>query len=369
VGRTVREWTDETRADPYAADPATRRSLVAWIWYPRDRASDAPAAAYLPEAWLPAGQMVGLRSGDLVAHSSDGGAVASDQARYPVALLSPSGVPPLLLSATAEELASHGFVVVGVNHTYETAVTVFADGRTVGMNFAAVAGALGPATGAFQDVFDQRAQVCRHKAADLSFVADRLAGLPPDDPLAGRLDLARLSAVGHSFGGAAALQWCRDDPRCTVAVNLDGALWSEVGRLGLDRPVLQVLAPHPEFDVAPADAVAAGMAPDPEWFTTERAITLGGWETVDRTGRPAYTRRITGATHVSFMDVPFLPLGADAPVRPLVDAATVDPATARTIMSALLVPFLAGDDMAEVLASDQVKATTSGLPVRSSGET
>ena len=49
-----------------------------------------------------------------------------------------------LLAAIAEELASHGYVVVGVNHTYESAVTVFADGRVVPMNPDAVAGVLGP---------------------------------------------------------------------------------------------------------------------------------------------------------------------------------------------------------------------------------
>lgn len=82
-----------------------------------------------------------------------------------------------------------------------------------------------------------------YKAADLAFLAGALAGLDAGDMLAGRLDLTRLTAAGHSFGGVAALQWRRDDPRCAAAVNLDGALWTEVGRLGLSRPVLQVLAP------------------------------------------------------------------------------------------------------------------------------
>ena len=67
---------------------------------------------------------------------------AGDHDGYPVVLLSPSGFPPLLLSGTAEGLASHGFVVVGVNHTYETTVTVFPGGRTVPMNPAVIAGAL-----------------------------------------------------------------------------------------------------------------------------------------------------------------------------------------------------------------------------------
>jgi hypothetical protein len=265
VGRTVRELTDPTRVDPYAADPAEPRSLVTWIWYPRGPSTDEPVADYLPAAWQPTLQLLGIRTTGLASHSADGAAMADDEAAYPVVLLSPSGFPPLLLSGTAEELASQGFVVVGINHTYETTVTVFADGRTAAMNPAAIAGALGPQAGAHQEVFDRRAEVCRYKAADLAFVADCLADLGPDDPFAARLDLRRLAAVGHSFGGAAALQWCRDDARCTAAVNLDGALWTEVGRVGLPRPVLQVLAPHHEFDADPDDAVKAGMAPDAGW--------------------------------------------------------------------------------------------------------
>jgi dienelactone hydrolase len=345
VGRTTREWTDRARTDPYAADPATPRSLVTWIWYPCNP-SDAGAADYLPAAWRPATEMLGIRADGLTARSVDSAKPADARDAYPVLLLSPSGFPPLMLSGTAEELASHGFVVVGVNYTYETAVTVFADGRVVPMNPAAIAGALGPQTGTHEAVFDKRADVCRYKAADLAFLADRLSDLGGDDMFAGRLDLHRLAAAGHSFGGAASLQWCRDDPRCTAAVNLDGALWSEVGRLGLPRPVLQVLAPHAEFDVTPDEAVAAGMAPDTGWFAAERAITLDGWTTVDRTGRPAYTVRIPGATHLSFMDVPFLPVEPDSPVAPMLAQTAIDPGHMLAVTTALLVAFLTGADMA-----------------------
>jgi hypothetical protein len=156
VGRTVREWTDPTRVDPYAADPAEPRSLVTWIWYPRGPSTDEPVADYLPAAWQPTLQLLGIRTTGLASHSADGAAMADDEAAYPVVLLSPSGFPPLLLSGTAEELASQGFVVVGINHTYETTVTVFADGRTAAMNPAAIAGALGPQAGAHQEVFDRR---------------------------------------------------------------------------------------------------------------------------------------------------------------------------------------------------------------------
>ena len=78
-------------------------------------------------------------------------------------------------------------------------------------------------------------------------------------------------------------------------MNLDGAVWSEVGTAGLDRRALQVLAPHREFAVTPEDAVKAGMAPDTAWFEAEKNITFGGWRTVNRMARPGYIFQIQGA--------------------------------------------------------------------------
>jgi hypothetical protein len=171
-------------------------------------------------------------------------------------------------------------------------VTVFADGRAVAVNPEAQAGVLGPQTGPYQERFRQRAAVCDYKAADLASVADQLERLPADAAglLGGRLDLSRLGSFGHSFGGNAALQWCRNDRRCRAAANLDGALWTEVGRVGLDRPVLQLLAEHPEFARSGADAVTAGAAADVAAYDTEKSITFGGWRTVHDRARPRLHR-------------------------------------------------------------------------------
>lgn len=130
-----------------------------WVWYPAAPSPTAERATYLPKAWAPAGQLLGLDAAGLRSHAVEGAAVAEEQSSYPVLVLSPIGFPPLLLAAIAEELASHGYVVVGVNHTYESAVTVFADGRVVPMSPAAVAGLLGPQTetGPYQERFAQRA--------------------------------------------------------------------------------------------------------------------------------------------------------------------------------------------------------------------
>jgi hypothetical protein len=103
------------------------------------------------------------------------------------------------------------------------------------------------------------------------------------------------------------------------------------------------------------------MAPDPDWYVAERAITLDGWTTVDRTGRPAHSVQVVGASHLSFMDVPFLPIGPDSPVQPMLAQTTIDPKYMLAVTNALLVAFLSGAEMAVVLASDMVRARVTPL--------
>ena len=341
VGRVSYDWVDRARFDIYAGNPQVRRELVVFVWYPAGPQPTAEFAPYLPPAWTPTAEFLGINVAGLRSHAAPDAPVAPDSTAYPVLLLSPSGFPPLMLSAIAEELASHGFVVVGVNHTYETTVTAFADGRVVPMNPVAIGGALGPQQGSHAEVFRQRASVCKYKAADLASVVDQLEILnsDPTKRFTGRLDLGRLGALGHSFGGNAALELCRTDPRCRAAANLDGAVWTDVGQVGLDRPALQVLAEHSEFARTAEDAVKAGAAPNVEWFEAEKAITFGGWRNVQQRAQPGYTVQVNGASHVSFMDVPFLPVTDESIVKPVLDATKIQPHRMWRVTSDLLLAF------------------------------
>jgi hypothetical protein len=103
VGRTSYDWVDAQRAEIYSPDSQGRRELFVWVWYPAAPGADAAPAAYLPDPWAPTGQFLGLDATGLQSHAVADAAIATDQANLPV---------------------------LGVNHTYETAVTVFADGRS-----------------------------------------------------------------------------------------------------------------------------------------------------------------------------------------------------------------------------------------------
>ena len=343
VGRASFDWVDSARFDIYAGNPEARRELVVFVWYPASPPPVAELAPYLPLPWAPTADFLGLTVAGLRSHAVPDAAVSADSAAYPVLLLSPSGFTPLLLSAIAEELASHGYIVVGVNHTYEATVTAFADGRVVPMNPAALGGALGPQAGSHAEVFRQRASVCEYKAADLASVANQLENLNADPAgrFARRLDLTRFGALGHSFGGNAALEWCRTDQRCRAAANLDGALWTDVDTIGLDRPALQVLAAHGEFDRTGEDAVKAGAAPDVAWYEAEKEITIGGWRNLQERAQIGYTVQISGASHVSFMDVPFLPMTDASVVKPAIDALKIQPERMWRITCDVLLAFFA----------------------------
>jgi hypothetical protein len=131
---------------------------------------------------------------------------ASDNAPYPIVLFSP-GVTALRSQAAEKgpELASHGYVVVGVDH-WDALGTVFPDGTHVQNPTSADMTVPG-----FQD-----------RVKDLIFVLDELARWNSTDPVfAGRLDVTNVAAMGFSWGGEVAPEVCRIDTRVRVAVMLD----------------------------------------------------------------------------------------------------------------------------------------------------
>jgi predicted dienelactone hydrolase len=141
----------------------------------------------------------------------------------------------------AEDLASHGYVVVGFDAPYRTCVVVLPDNRVVTRRAADNPENL-PA--------DQAERLINRLlpmwTSDTKFVVSRLEQLNADSSgkFAGRLDLQRLGMFGHSFGGATALQFCHDDSRCKAGIDMDGAPYGSVVQEGLKQPFMLMLSDH-----------------------------------------------------------------------------------------------------------------------------
>jgi hypothetical protein len=335
--------------------------LVVWIWYPAEPVT-APTAEYLPAGWEAVAGFLGFQADAVRSHAVADAPVASAPVRFPVLVFSPAGLPPLLLAATLEEMASRGYIVAGINHTYESAVTVFPDGRIVPMDGELMQPVLGPLSGAPEAAFQARSDIADDKAKDMRFVVDQLLELAAQprgsDRLAGRIDSSRLGSFGHSLGGNAALEHCRLDARCRAAANLDGATWSAVGRVGVERPVLQLLADHSELALPCEEQVRAGVYPSAAWCEAERTLMRDGWQTVHERAQPGYCALMAGSGHASFLDLGFLPLADESRAAGGMTAVNVDPLRAWRFtcdfLSAFFGRHLLGDDA--LLLDDKVAA-------------
>jgi dienelactone hydrolase len=259
VGRVIEVWSDAAR-DLLAPAAEAHRELLVWVWYPAAAGSSSGATAqYLPAAMRDA---VGRSRGGLLTflthdlsrvrtESLPDAAVSPREARYPVLILRAGGSAEVWnYSVLAQDLASHGYVVVGFDAPYRTNVVAFPDGRVLRRtprNNPELC--IGAAPAAKEQCL---LPVLRAWTADMAFALDRLQqlnGAGAHGRFAGRLDLGRVGVLGHSFGGAAALQFCQEDPRCRAAIDLDGALHGPVVAAGLQRPVMFLMSDHRrEFD-------------------------------------------------------------------------------------------------------------------------
>lgn len=267
VGRTILSWSDTANGDRMAPQPGTRRQLVAWISYPADPDLTKPLSPYMPEAWRNAFEH---RVRPLVTHfvnrditrvrtnSISDVPVSLRQRSYPVVMMR-AGLAALTVqyTALAEDLASHGYVVVGVDAPYRTLVTVLSDGSVVERARRNDAELL---SGVRQEQL--AIELVDAWSADLSFALDRLGQLDaPDAPglLAGRLDLSRIGVFGHSLGGATTLQFCHDNPRCTAGIDIDGAPLGKVIGEGVDKPFMLLLGDHSSEPTLETQQVEANL--------------------------------------------------------------------------------------------------------------
>jgi dienelactone hydrolase len=140
-------------------------------------------------------------------------------------------------STLLESLASHGYVVVAVDHSHAALATVFPDGRVVPLDPRALPQGVPPEVRE-----DAGEELVTTFARDLESVLGQLEVGIPAEVLA-TADLGRIGLIGHSTGGGAAILACSRIPGCTAVVGFDP--WVEhlpddlIGA-GLDVPLLSV---------------------------------------------------------------------------------------------------------------------------------
>ncbi|MGH8079979.1 MAG: hypothetical protein ACREP7_05345 [Lysobacter sp.] len=256
VGTTTLHLIDRSRTDPFVGGA---REWMVTVSYPIAPNARGPRAPWIDPALAP------VLDASMVELGFAPGAVDWAGARRPATQGAPlkpmpGGWPVVLFSpglqyyrevysSTTDDLASHGYVVASMTHTYEAFFTAFPGGRI------ARGVALTETVESTQMWLDTR-------VADARYTLDALSqmnyGRNPDAgqrplPLGwrGGLDLSRVGFYGHSYGGTTAAETMFFDRRFDAGIDFDGRLSTTYGppqdlpygptkaaRYGLSQPFL-----------------------------------------------------------------------------------------------------------------------------------
>ena len=231
VGTRLMDLVDSTRSDPYLAN-GTKRELLIRFWYPAVLTESCRAADYTaPQVWKYFSQLLGTSLPQIKTNSClDAPATAGP---HPVVVFT-HGYTGTFTDYTFlfEDLASRGYVVASVDHTYEATAVAFPDGRLV----KSVLGShLGRKVRTDKEAVSFAVSV---RLSDLKFVMNELEDLNGaiQGPFAGKMDLTSVAVAGHSLGGLTALLAVNEEPRFHSAVVLDG-VFPDSSFTGTEKPV------------------------------------------------------------------------------------------------------------------------------------
>ena len=261
IGTVSIRMTDSTRKEIYTSEPNDDRNILVKVWYPTDNKESNKPVTYWDKEGL-TGKAYSLNAdmgtfwykhlSDIKTNSFAEAPIANKEKNYPIIIYSHSFVGLNTENTILfEELASQGYVVFSIGHTYETIISIFPDGEVVPENYNYI-------FELYDSNFEQEEQLyqlfynskniaekqaiikqiltiddsstamIKTRTKDVIFVLDELEKLNQNGSLFdSKLDLTQVGVMGWSFGGATAIDACIIDTRCKAGINIDGWPYGE----------------------------------------------------------------------------------------------------------------------------------------------
>ncbi|MBI3139377.1 MAG: alpha/beta fold hydrolase [Sphingobacteriales bacterium] len=240
VGTRIFRWVDSSRAEQLTSDLTDKRNVVVQAWYPTEENAKGSSSAYLDGLGsLP--EKVGILPRWILDHYDQintygvlNAPISKAQAQWPVILfLTGNGASRAFYTSLVAGLASHGYVVLAIDHPYEAMLTQLADGKIVTT--------IEDHRNDGPDLTKFMEGRLETRIADIQFVLDQLDH--PDGPNGNfflALDKNRIVIAGHSLGGASAAAAMAFDSRIKAAANIDGTLYGDLPKPNGAHPFLLI---------------------------------------------------------------------------------------------------------------------------------
>lgn len=327
VGTRIMDFADPSRREMHAWAPPGQRELVAQLWYPA-RDSRGPKAVYRRPKET---SILSSYQAVLNTQSIEDAEFASG--RFPIVMFNHAwGGFRNRSTFLAQELASHGFVVVAVSHTYNSRSVELPGGRIAYNQKEIDIGFWATLHIPLKERLDLADTELRIHTDDCNFVLQQLSEVSCTSGhwLEKHLDTNRIGSIGQSFGGAVAAQLAKENPSVRSALSLDGVIHGNLLTESFDKPIMfldSIWLTELDLDENNPNIVIAETALMWKMIADAKKRILrasGGFHIV-----------IQGTQHQDFTDAGFM-----SPLRALSHIGPLPPERSAAIINAYALAFL-----------------------------
>lgn len=279
VGTVVCDFTDKNRIETYSEDQGKLREIAVQFWYPVDK------------------------TGSEFQYDISGAPVSTSQQNYPVLIFSHGAFGVRMSNASAfRELASHGYIVASIDHSYQAFYTAFENGKSTPISTKFLNDAIKVQSNSLEvdETFEITQDWLKLRTADIELVIDSLKSGDIGKSAAllnGHIDLNKIGLFGHSLGGAAAAEVCRERDDISAAIVIDGTMIGDV--TGVNSDSTETITD--ESFTKPLMLMYGSLFNEPEAKATSYLSNISAYNNATDA---AYSLCIKDSGHLNFTDLP-----------------------------------------------------------------
>ena len=325
IGSETFHWVDSSRLEWFTDENDNDvREIMVQAWYPSENSDSIGTNSYMDfmnlrsKTLASAGKIPAFLPSHLnmISTNTRNDVACSDKLdKYPVLIFS-HGITGSrhLHQILFEHLASKGYIVFALDHSFDANLTIFPDGK--------IADYRSEITGHPDSVLIREKQI-NTRAFDVGFIIDQIREIEAgmiDSKLSGRLDLDRVALGGHSYGGATAILASHNYDIVKACVVLDG--W---------------ISPIPDKVISEGINVPFLFMGRPSWHDSDYP---GNYERladlITHSSNEKYDLRINQTLHLDYTDIPLM-----SPfVKHVMDVGDLKPSTTLSLINDLVLGFL-----------------------------